>query len=131
MSNQTPNDLFIEASRRKLRFNSTKGSLDVSDLWDIPLQTLDAIAVALSDQIEKAGKKSFLQKRSASTVELDTGLEIAKYILETRVAENDAAKEKAKKQSEKEFLNGLLKEKQMDAIKQLTPEEIQAKIAAL
>lgn len=127
----TPNDLFIEASRRKLRFNSTKGALDISDLWDVPLTFLDNLAVALEEQIQKAGKKSFLAKRSASTLELDISFEIVKYILETRVAENEAAKEKAKKQDEKAFLTGLLKEKQMDAIKSLTPEEIQSKLDAL
>ena len=127
----TPNELFIEASRRALRFNSTKGSLNTEDLWLLPLEALDKIAVSLDEQIQKAGKKTFLSKRAASTLELDIAFEIVKFILETRVAENEAAKEKAKKQDEKAFLTDLLKEKQMDAIKSLTTEEIQAKLDAL
>lgn len=129
--NQTPNNLFIEASRRQLRFNSTKGQIQVEDLWDLPLTSLDAIAVNLDEQIQKAGKKSFLAKRAASTLELDIAFEIVKFILETRVAENEASKLKADKESQKAFLSNLLKEKQMDEIKGLSAAEIQAKIDAL
>ncbi len=127
----TPHGLFIEASRRKIRFASNKGSLEVSDLWDLSLTSLDAIAVSLDEQIQKAGKKSFLAKRAASTLELDIAFEIVKFVLETRVAENEASKLKADKESQKAFLSNLLKEKQMDEIKGLSAEEIQKKIDAL
>ncbi len=127
----TPNDLFIQASRRKLRFSSPKGSLGADDLWDLSLSSLDAIAVNLDDLIQKAGKKSFLAKRAASTLELDIAFEIVKFVLETRVAENEASKLKADKESQKAFLSNLLKEKQMDEIKGLSAEEIQKRIEAL
>lgn len=125
------NDLFIEASRRKLRFNSTKGALDISDLWDVPLTFLDNLAVALEEQIQKAGKKSFLAKRSASTLELDISFEIVKYILTTRVEEDEAKKDKASKEAKRAQLKALLEEKQMDKIKGQTIEEIEAQLASL
>jgi len=127
----TPNDLFIEASRRKLRFNSNKGSLNVDDLWDVPLEFLDNLAVALEEQIQKAGKKSFLAKRSASTLQLDISFEIAKYVLETRVAEDEARKDKASKEAKRSQLKALLEEKQMEKIKGQSVEEIEAQLASL
>ena len=131
MSTNNTNDLFIQASRRKLRFSSSKGSLGIDDLWDLSLPSLDAIAVNLDEQIQKVGKKSFLAKRAASTLELDIAFEIVKFVLETRVAENEASKLKADKEAQKAFLTNLLKEKQMDEIKGLSAEEIQKKIEAL
>ncbi len=129
--NTTPESLFIEASRRQLRFNSSKGSLQVEDLWLLPLEFLDKLAVALEEAIQKAGSKSFLKKRSASTLELDISFEIVKYILTTRVEEDEARKDKASKEAKRAQLKSLLEEKQMDKIKGQTIEEIEAQLASL
>lgn len=131
MSNTTPESLFIEASRRAIRFTSSKGLLAVEDLWNLPLQALDNIAVSLDEQIQKAGKKSFLAKRAASTLELDLAFEVVKHILETRVAEDEAKKDKANKEAKRAQLKALLEEKQMDKIKGQTIEEIEAQLASL
>ena len=45
--------LFITASREKLRFASSKGLLTTEDLWSLSLTSLDAIYIVLSDEKDK------------------------------------------------------------------------------
>jgi hypothetical protein len=39
----TENNLFIQAAKSKLRFNTTRGQLTTEDLFDLNLKSLDAM----------------------------------------------------------------------------------------
>lgn len=125
------NNLLVVASRKKYRFESGRGVVGVEELWDLSLEAVDKIAVALHEQIEKAGSKSFLQKRAASTTELENKLAIAKFVIETRSAEQDAAKVKAAKQAEKARLLEALANQQDKELQNLSSEELKKRIAEL
>ena len=51
---------FKLASQQKLRFKTNKGDLSTEQLWDLSLEDLDALAVALEAQHKQSAKKSFL-----------------------------------------------------------------------
>ena len=51
---------FEKASKLKLRFSTNRGELSIEDLWDLSLESLDQIAVAIDKALETAGKKSFI-----------------------------------------------------------------------
>lgn len=127
MSNQTE-QLFVEASRKKIRFESKRGFLLVEDLWDLKLEDLDAIAVNLNDKIEKLGKKSFIGKRTSAT-DTELSFEIVKYIIGVKIEEADARKTKAEKAAKKQHLLGLLEEKQNEELKSKSIDELKKLIA--
>lgn len=128
MSN-TINELFVIAARKKFRFSSTKGELNVEDLFDLNLNSLDAIAVALDEKIQKAGRKSFVQKRAASTTDFEIQLEIVKFIIETKQAEIEERKVREAKAAKREFLLGLKQKKEMDQLEGLSLADIEKQLA--
>ena len=131
MSTENTNNMFIKASREKMRFESGRGSVSVEDLWDFNLSALDNIAVSLDEKIQKAGRKSFVDKRTPSTSAAVTQLEIVKFVIETKQAEDEARKTRAEKAGQKDFLKSLLEKKRMEQLEGLSAEEIQKQIDSL
>ncbi len=125
------NALFITAARKKYRFDSSKGQINAEDLFDCNLSALDSIAVALDDKIQKAGRKSFVGKKLSSTGDDENKLEIVKFVIETKQAEEDARKVRAEKQTQKEFLTKLLQQKKMEQLESLSAEDIQKQLDSL
>lgn len=128
MSTET---LFVKAAKKKFRFQSGKGPLSVEDLFDLPLTALDAVAVALDEKVQKAGRKSFIGRRTESDSQANDELEVVKFVIELKMAEQDAAKVRADKAAQKTFLKDLLAKKQVAALEGLSAEEIQKQIEAL
>jgi hypothetical protein len=123
--------LVIKAARKKWRFITTKGHLSFEDLWDLSLEALDKIAVALDEKIQKGGRKSFITKRTESMTEEQGMFDLVSYVIETKMAEADAAKDRAAKRGQREFLEELKKKKQIATLEGLSLEEIDKQIAAL
>jgi hypothetical protein len=128
MSN-TINELFVIAARKKFRFSSTKGELNVEDLFDLNLNFLDSIAVALDEKIQKAGRKSFVQKRAASTTDFEIQLEIVKFVIESKQAEIEERKAREAKAAKREFLLNLKQKKEMDQLEGLSLADIEKQLA--
>ena len=70
--------LFLIASRKKFRFATQRGEITVEQLWEIPLKgavSIDSIAIALNDAIQKSTTKSFVsQTVTAADRELEEKL---------------------------------------------------------
>lgn len=131
------NSLFIRASRLKLRFNTPRGSITVEDLWDLPLTSttgkinLDQLAVNAFNGIEKQPQVSFVSTVTKGEC-LDTlRLEILKYVIAAKQAENKAKVDASAKAAEKQQLLELLKEKQKHKLTELSEEDLIARINAL
>lgn len=123
--------LLIKAARKQWRFASTKGHLTFEDLWNLKLEDLDRIAVALDEKIQKGGRKSFITKRTESMSEEQGMFDLVSYVIETKMAEADAAKARAAKASQKQFMQDLLQRKRIASLENLTTEEIEKQLAAL
>ena len=130
-------NIFEQATRRAIRFESAKGDLSVEQLWDLPLQSrnqfdLDTIAKAVNRQLNVVTEESFVSVRENPAKEtLSLKLEIVKHIISVKLQEAEEARNRANKASEKEKLLRLLDEKQNEALRALTPEEIQERLKAL
>lgn len=130
-------NIFEQATRRAIRFESAKGDLSVEQLWDLPLQSrnqfdLDTIAKTVNRQLNAVTEESFVSVRENPAKEtLSLKLEIVKHIISVRLQEAEEARNRANKASEKEKLLRLLDEKQNEALRALTPEEIQERLKAL
>jgi N-acetylmuramic acid 6-phosphate (MurNAc-6-P) etherase len=122
--------LFEVATRSKMRF-PYKGLVSVEDLWDLKVEQLDSIFKTLNGELKQVTEESLLQVKTPADKELETKIEIIKYIVEVKQEEAKARlqakelKEKKEKimeaiatQEEKEFLNK-------------SPEELRAMLAEI
>jgi len=130
-------NIFEYAARHKLRFTSSKGSLTAEQLWDIPLRSddgfnLDVIAQTANKALKAASEESFVSTtRTPTHTRLEVALEVVKRVIEVKLADEAASKDRARKRAEKEELLRILAEKQKGALSKLSEQELQKRIAAL
>ena len=84
--------MYKQASQQKLRFNTNRGPLTVEQLWDLPLDILDALVVSLDEAYKNSKGKSFLVKRTTKDANIKLAFDIALDILQTKVEEQDEAR---------------------------------------
>ncbi len=127
------NDLFLRASRAELRFNTSRGSAVVDDLWKLSLESLDRLAVAYNEALQGPAQKSFIssKKKDKETEGLQLAFDVVKFVIDTKVAEAAEARAAAHKENERQFLKDLLARKQTANLEALTEDEITARLAAL
>jgi hypothetical protein len=127
-------DLFLTASRKAFRYDSPVGSLTTEQLWDLPLQTarsqsssLNDCAVRLSRALKEQGEESFVENRpNRIKRELETKLEVVKFIIAAKQAENDQATARAAKASQNARIDELIAAKKDAQLAELSVEELEA-----
>lgn len=130
-------NIFEYATRAKLRFTSVRGELTVEHLWDVPLRSrddfnLDAIAKAANKTLKSVSEESFVETtKTVVAARAEAALEVVKYVIETKLAEEKAAESRASKQKEKAKLLEILAEKQEGKLSALSENELKKRIAAL
>lgn len=137
----TTDAMFEQASRSKLRFDSSKGGLTTEDLWDLPLTSpsgnranLDAIAMDLYRQTrESAEIISFVNPAAESRekAELELRLAIVKHVIDTKLAERAAMEAAAERRNKKQRLLELIAHKQDEELSSKPIEELQALVNSL
>ncbi len=131
-------DLLLKVNRKNFRFPSTRGELTFEDLWNLPLQSpkgnfsLDTVAQTLhAESLKNEGVSFVTQAVSPEAAHAAERLEVVKFVIATKLAENKAKLEREAKAQAKRNLLDLLADKEAQALQTLTVEEIKAKIAAL
>lgn len=130
-------NLFQLASRQKFRFQSIKGELTTEQLWDLPLTArsgfnLDEVAKQVAAELKAAGEESFVQKNSnPAKAKLEAKLEIVKHVIAAKLEDAEKATKASQNQEERQRLLAVLNRKQDAALEELTPEQIQARLAEL
>lgn len=130
-------NLFQLASRQKFRFQSIKGELTTEQLWDLPLTArggfdLDNVAKQVAAELKAAGEESFVQKNSnPAKAKLEAKLEIVKHVIAAKLEDAEKATKASQNQEERQRLLAVLNRKQDAAMEELTPEQIQARLAEL
>lgn len=138
----TSTDLFEQASRLKVRFDSPKGGggLTVEDLWDLPLTSpsgrsanLDSIAIALHRATREAAETVSFVTAPASNgnSELQLKFDLVRHIIAVRVAERDQAKDLADRKAKKDRLLELIARKQDEELASKSVEELTALVQSL
>lgn len=132
-------NIFEQASRLRLRFDTPKGALSAEDLWDLPLTAtagkanLDDIARGLNRELKASvDELSFV---TPPPVKTDTtkalSFEIVKHIIAVRVKERDDAQHAAEARDKKQRLLELIDRKKNLELEGKTVEELQALVNAL
>ena len=110
-------ETFKQATKEKLRFQTSKGVLTIEQLWDLSLTDLDALAVSLETEHKESGKKSFLLKSSAKDKTTKLKFDIVLDVLVTKVDEMNAATEAKEIREHNTKILTLIAEKQDEALK--------------
>lgn len=79
--------IFEQATRKALRFASTNGNITTEDLWNLSLEKLDVIAIAINKQLKESKEESFIKTKSNENSILDLKLEIIKHIINVKKTE--------------------------------------------
>lgn len=129
--------IFEKAARRKLRFETPQGHVSAEDLWDLPLTSrsgranLDDVARGLHKQLRSGDDVSFVNKEQKSDDTVQLGFDIVKHVIDVRLAEAEETNQKQAKAAKKQFLLSILADKQSDAFKNMSEEDLQKAIAEL
>ena len=115
-------NMFEEASRLKLRFNSTKGMATGEDLWDLPLLSrtgvdLDSLAKSLNKAVKESGEESFVLKKNEINSILELKFEIVKRVIEVKIEEAEARDKAADNKAKKEHIMSIIADKESDDLK--------------
>lgn len=131
----------VAAQRAKYRFETTKGYVNMEDLWSLSRSILKDVYNELNSEYTELTKgRSVLDdddddvinvKQKAKETELDNKMTIVKYIFDTKKSEEKERKNEAAKKIEKAKLMDLLAKKQDAALENLSEEEILKRINEL
>lgn len=130
-------NIYKQALLQGLRFPSIKGLLTIEDLFQLPLTSrngfdLDTVAKAVNHELKEEAEGSFVETKTNPRKQyLELALEIVKDVISTKLDQAKAATKRKANASEKARLTEILHGKKDEALQQLTPEQIQAKIDAL
>lgn len=130
-------NIYKQAARLKLSFDTVRGKVTVADLFDMPLTSktgfdLDTLAKKINKGLKELGEESFVEKAdNTDRIIGELCLNIIKDVIETRQTEAKAKLDDKARADEKKKLLGLLGEKMDEELKGLSREELEKRIAAL
>lgn len=117
-------DIYKQANRLGLRFNTNRGVLATEQLFQLSLADLDTLAVSL--EVSQAGKKSFIRETSQDDEIAKLKFDVALDVLNTIMKEQKDAREMLQNKRKNEKILALIAEKQEGALKEKTIEELEA-----
>jgi hypothetical protein len=119
-------DAYKEVTRAGIRFATAKGSLSVEQLWHLSINELDALAVALKEEYEKSGKRSFVVKSTAKDKVVKLKFDVVLDILTTKVEEREAEQIVAENKAHNKKILELIAEKKDDKLKNMSISQLEA-----
>lgn len=122
-------NLFEWATKNKVRFNTERGALTVEDVWTLPLTSkngisLDSLAKDLYRAVKEHDDVSFVQESTVESTVANNKLEIVKHVISVRMEERRQRAEREKTKEKNEVIRNLLKEKELDGLRNMSVEEL-------
>lgn len=125
----TTENLFEQATRKKLRFKASNGQITTEDLWGLSLEALNTIGMGLRQELRTNEDSLIAAPKTDSTLQLR--FDVVKHIIDVKIKEREDKKTQAANAERKKLLTELLEGKQMDKLKGMTEDEIRKELAAL
>ena len=123
-------DLYKKANKTKLRFETSKGILSTEQLWDLPVATLNELAVSLDEQYKDSGGKSFIPNQTTTpkdkTIKLQ--LDVVIDILESKVKDQEKASKANETRLHNKRIAELIEKRKEGDMENLTVEELEKMI---
>lgn len=122
-------NIFEQASKERLRFPTNMGTLTVEDLWHMKLKDLDDLAMSYKKDLSESSEESFLTKSKLEDKTMKLRFEIAKSVIESRVADLDKSEKAEAKRLKNAKIMELIVAKQDDELKESSIEELRAMLS--
>jgi hypothetical protein len=123
-------EIFERAARLKLRF-PFKGIVSVEDLWDMPIEDLDKVYVAINHGLKAIKDEGLLKKKDSGTEVMELQLEIIKRVYEVKTTEAEAKVAEKERWDKRRRIEELIAKKQDSELEGKTLEELAAMRDAL
>lgn len=122
--------MYKQASRLKLRFVTTRGLLQVEQLWDLSLTDLSTLVKGVKKILKKNDddELSFLEETKTVDVENQLRFDILKDVYLTKKKENEEARDAAQVKEHNQKILELISQKQDEHLKSLSVDELKALI---
>lgn len=125
-------NIFEQAVKQKLRFQSDRGLLTTEQLYDLSLQALDKVARAVNTELKSVTEESFVSIRpNPLKDELTLKLDVLRQVIADLMAAQAAKELRAERAAKRRLLLETLEAKENDELKNLSKEEILKKLEEL
>lgn len=122
--------MFESAVRGKMRF-PFKGMISVEDLWDLSVVNLDTVFKTLNSELKQVNQESLLNIKTKKDMEIETKIEIVKYIVGVKLEEEEKRKKVKEQKEQKQRIMEILSTKQDESLQNKSIEELQAMLDKL
>ena len=122
--------MFEMAIRNKMRY-PFKGMISTEDLFDLSVRDLDTVFKTLNKQVKQAKEESLLNTKSQEDIVLDAQIEIVKYIVGVKIAEDNARLKAKENREQKQKIMAILASKQEQSLQNKSEEELVAMLNEL
>lgn len=109
-------NIFELATRNKITFMSTKGTLTVYEVWDLSIEQLDVLYKMYNRILNDEIANSLLETKSMAFNDIRLKIDIIKHIFDVRQEESIAAKKKKENAIKRQKLLQVLEDKQNTAL---------------
>ena len=122
---------FREATRQRLRIETSRGPLSVEQLWDLKLSDLASIIRNLKKKLKKENddELSFLDDASTPVDKtLELSFNVVKEIYTILKSERDAIKNETERKANNAKIEALISQKEDEELSSLTVEQLREKL---
>lgn len=126
----TAAELFIEATKKNYQF-PFRGMINIIDLWELSVQSLDLVFKSLNADYKKSEEESLLSAQTKESEELSEKIKIVKYIVNEKLAEKKAKEDAKKNREMKQRLLEIKAKRQDAALEGLSDAELDKMIQAM
>ena len=126
----TTAELFVEATKKNYQF-PFRGMINIIDLWELPVTSLDLVFKSLNADYKKSEEESLLSAQTKESEELSEKIEIVKYIVNEKLAEKKAKEDAKKNREMKQRLLEIKAKRQDAALEGLSDAELDKMIQAM
>lgn len=129
-------NIFEQATRQGFRFETTKGLLNVEDLWNLPLTSntgranLEEIARDLQKKLNDTAV-SFVSDTSPVNEVYQAQFNIVLHIINAKLTERKAAQDAMAIREKKQKILAIIEQKQDQALTAASLEDLQAMLSSL
>lgn len=125
-------NIFEQATREMVRFDTPVGQCTTEDLWTLPLTSktgranLDEIAVGLHGKLQTIATMSFVTERKTDDNMNQLKFDVVKHIIDVRLEENKQATLMAANKEKKQQILSIITQKQNEQLAGSSLEELTA-----
>lgn len=118
-------DIFQQAAKTAIRFNTANGTLTTEDLYNISLSVLDDYAIQLNKEVKSAEVESFIKPARPADKEKILRFEVVKAIVEARVADLDKARKSQITKAKNAKIREAIANKKDSALQEASMEDLE------